>query len=228
MARKLSPKQPRQSLIADLLSQQNAAAPIKRKEGTTALKQYFLIVCEGEASEPNYFNALRDTLPPHLAEVVISGEGRNTIGVVQAAIKKRDSRTHQNLKPKFDVVYAVFDKDDHHEHNFNEAIVLANKEGIFPAYSNEAFELWYVLHFQYLDTGISRKEYEAILEKILGNYRKNSKEMYLILQEKGDEKQAIKWAKKLLQERTTGNPAKDKPVTMVFEIVERLKSHGEE
>lgn len=35
----------------------------------------------------------------------------------------------------------------------------------FAAWSNESFELWYYLHFQYLDTGISRSQYIEKIER---------------------------------------------------------------
>ena len=187
-------------------------------------KKYYLIVCEAEATEPIYFKSLRDSLPEHIVAVEISGEGRNTIGVVKAAMEKRQSRQADRLLPPFDEVFAVFDKDDFPDENFNRAIALAQSENIVPAYSNEAFELWYVLHFQYLDTGISRKQYQVVLKERLGDYRKNSTEMYALLQEKGNEAQAIKWAERLLSEKQFGNPAKENPTTRVHEIVRTLSA----
>lgn len=71
------------------------------------------------------------------------------------------------------------------------------------AWSNQAFELWYVLHFQYLVTGVDRKQYiEMIEDKVRKaskskkfKYKKNDKDFYQILQEHGDEEQAIKGLK---------------------------------
>ena len=32
------------------------------------------------------------------------------------------------------------------------------------AWTNEAFELWYLLHFNFYNTGISRKQYQDLIE----------------------------------------------------------------
>jgi len=61
-------------------------------------RQYFLVVTEGEKTEPNYFKGLTAELPDHLVAVEIIGEGANTISVVEAAIKKREVRKNENLQ----------------------------------------------------------------------------------------------------------------------------------
>lgn len=63
----------------------------------------------------------------------------------------------------FDVTWAVFDKDDFVD--FNEAIAYAKANSINPAWSNEAFELWYYLHFQFLDTQVGRHQYIEMLTR---------------------------------------------------------------
>lgn len=89
------------------------------------------------------------------------------------------------------------------------------------AYSNEAFELWYVLHFEYLNSGITRQQYITKLNRLLGRqYAKNDLEMYqliFLLQ-----KDAIRNADRLLQEYPTPNPACDNPSTTVHLLVQQL------
>ncbi|MEM9884358.1 MAG: RloB family protein [Bacteroidota bacterium] len=194
----------------------------ERSTETQAERQYFLIVCEGEKTEPNYFNSLIDTLPPDLVKVEIIGEGTNTIDVVEKGIELRDKRKEEVLQPPFDEVWAVFDKDDFPNERFNAAVTLGEQEQIHTAYSNEAFELWYILHFQLLDSAISRSVYIDILKGILGNYQKNDESIYQRLQEEGNEEQAIKHAKHLLETLAEGNPAIEKPTTKVHQLVGRL------
>jgi len=55
----------------------------KRAINTRTRKCYFLIVCEGERTEPNYFEALAETLPFGSIELEVEGTGRNTIGLVE-------------------------------------------------------------------------------------------------------------------------------------------------
>jgi hypothetical protein len=56
----------------------------------------------------------------------------------------------------------VFDKDDFND--FNEAFQPASRIGFYVAWTNEASELWYLLHFVYLDAAISRAGYITKLE----------------------------------------------------------------
>ncbi len=187
-------------------------------------RQYFLIVSEGQATEPNYFKSLAEKLPEQLVKVETEGIGQDPLNVVKAAIELREKRKDSPLLPQFDEVWAVFDKDDFPDENFNNAIEKADNEDINPAYSNEAFELWYILHFQYLDTAINREQYISILKSVLGDYEKNDTEMYDKLQQHpdSDEAQAIKFAEKLYEKRANETPAKDKPVTRVYKLVEIL------
>lgn len=82
---------------------------------------------------------------------------------------------------------------------------------------------------------MSRKDYKDCIEKELSQkmsdktgkkidfkYKKNSAEMYQLLQEFGDEEQAIRWAKKLEQDFTDTNFASHNPCTKVYLLIERL------
>ena len=98
---------------------------------------------------------------------------------------------------------------------------MAESYGFKVAYSNESFELWYILHFEYLIAGINRKKYIKKLSKVLGEkYKKNSSKMYDILLSKKNT--AIKNAKKLFKIHLGLNPADMKPSTTVHLLVEEL------
>jgi hypothetical protein len=73
------------------------------------------------------------------------------------------------------------------------------------AYSNEAFELWYVIHFEFLNTGIPRSDYEKKLAQKLGHkYQKNSNTIYDEISEL--QPTAIRNAERLLAEYNPINP----------------------
>ena len=82
-------------LLAELQSKTvSAAKPV----ATIEERQYFLIVCEGERTEPIYFDYLKRFLPQHLLETVqIIGEGDNTINIVKKAIEERNARASRLL-----------------------------------------------------------------------------------------------------------------------------------
>ena len=174
-----------------------AKAAKKRKVATRDRIVRFLVVCEGERTEPNYFKGLvKDRYSEVRAEEIV-GEGRSTC----ALVKKTEEMNQRQLK--FDRVWVVFDKDDFND--FNEAIALAERKGYGAAWSNEAFELWYLLHFVYLDAAISRSDYIAKLETEIRRfegyedfkYRKNDKGIYSLLQKIGNEELAKERAQKL-------------------------------
>lgn len=197
----------------------------KRSVDTRSKLVYFLIVCEGEKTEPNYFSALEKELPKGVVELRIDGTGRNTIGLVNYAIKLRDEACR-----KYDRVWAVFDKDDFPDDKFNGAIIKASSNNVNCAWTNEAFELWFLLHFQYVNTGMNREDYKVYLEREIkkktgnANYRylKNDPNTFSILKIHGNQKQAIDWAKQLSRNYTHESYATHNPCTRVYELIEEL------
>ena len=201
----------------------------ERKQGTRAEIVRFLIVCEGEKTEPNYFRAFIDNRRSEVKEVNVKGCGCSTCQLINEAKKIREKLEHER-PVSFDRVWLVFDKDEFKD--FNKAIEDAKKEGMNCAWSNQAFELWYVLHFQYLVTGVDRKQYiEMIEDKVRKaskskkfKYKKNDKDFYQILQEHGDEEQAIKRAQRLRGIRgEEKNYAAHNPRTEVDLLVDELR-----
>jgi len=183
------------------------------------IKERFLIVCEGTKTEPIYFQSF--PVPKDVIDV--RGCGRNTISLVKEAV-----RIIQEEDNDYEQVWSVFDRDSFPVKNFNEAIKYAEDNDIKVAYSNEAFELWYLLHFDYRHTAMSRTEYKKALTEKMKNltknkqkkYKKNSDEMYEILASK--QHQAIQNAEKLLKQYNPPEPANDNPSTTVHLLVKQL------
>ena len=201
----------------------------ERKQGTRDQIVRFLIVCEGEKTEPNYFKAFIDNRRSEVKEVNVKGCGCSTCQLIIEAKKLREKLERERMVP-FDRVWLVFDKDEFKD--FNKAIADAKKEGMNCAWSNQAFELWYVLHFQYLDTGVDRKQYiEMIEDKVRKasksktfKYKKNDEGFYQILQAHGEEEQAIKRARKLRENMgKKKNYAAHNPRTEVDLLVDELR-----
>ncbi|WP_071191905.1 RloB family protein [Trichormus sp. NMC-1] len=181
-----------------------------RKVETREPIDRFLIVCEGAKTEPNYFESFR--VPKDVIDV--RGFGYNPSNLVEKA---------KELKAQgdYDQVWCVFDRDDWPKQDFNNAIASAKSAGFKVAYSNEAFELWYVLHFEFLNTGLPRKNYIAKLDSLLKKkYTKNSDTIYEELENR--QSTAIKHAKNLLKQYNPCNPESDNPSTTVHLLVEEL------
>ena len=186
-----------------------------RKVNIREVKQRFLIVCEGAKTEPNYFKKFR--VPTKVIDV--EGVGENPSRLVQSAINLKTEAVEAD--EEYDQVWCVFDRDDWPPQDFNSAIYKAESHNLKVAYSNEAFELWYVLHFEFLNTGIPRSDYIKKLTKLLGKkYQKNSDTIYDELQNR--QETAITNAKKLLASYNVSNPGQDNPSTTVHLLVKEL------
>ena len=121
----------------------------------------------------------------------------------------------------YDQVWCVFDRDSFPRQNFNDALDLARQAGIEVAYSNEAFEIWYLLHFHYHDSATSRDLYKGMLTDRLGfEYKKNDPTMYDLLERR--QQDAIRNAERLLSFHVPHRPADDNPCTTVHHLVQAL------
>lgn len=204
-----------------------------RRNKPRELVTYFLIVCEGEKTEPNYFKSFPKKIGKIIYDIEFEGGGISTLKVVEKAIELRNKS-----KQKYDRVWAVFDRDSFEETSFNSAILKARANNIRCAWSNEAFELWYLLHFHNRVTAMKRTEYKRAIEEAVNGkigknkhkfeYKKNSPDMYALLNKIGNQELAIKWAKELANSISGEQFANYNPQTMVFKLVEELNGQSSE
>ncbi len=206
-----------------------AKASKKRQEHVRDKRVRFLIVCEGTRTEPLYFKSLIEDYTSTVREVNLEGEGMATVALVDRALTIKKELEYYNGM-KFDRVWVVFDKDDFDD--FNEAIIKAKKLGFQSAWTNEAFELWYYLHFEYLDTGITREAYIKKLQDFIRaksgdntfKYKKKDPMIYSILKQYGNEELAKRHAKKLRGLHKGDNYAEHKPSTKIDLLVDELEN----
>lgn len=186
--------------------------------------QLFLLVSEGTKTERFYFEGFARVLPRRL--LTIYGMGDNTLHVVQAAQRIQQARAQCVYTPNFDSIWPIFDRDDFPKQNFNNAVFKAVEKFGHCAYSIESFELWFLLHFIYVDARLHRHQINKKLAKYIGApYQKARVDMYSLLAEKGDQGRAIQWAKRLFQKGNGQNPAEENPSTTVFQLVEILNTY---
>jgi RloB-like protein len=211
---------------------QKRFAQKSKKDVARNLVTYFLIVCEGEKTEPNYFKSFPKQVGKFVYDIKFDGGGISTIKVVEKAIELR-----AKAKQKYDRVWAVFDRDSFKANAFNSAILKAKANGISTAWSNEAFELWYLLHFHNRVTAMSREQYKKAIEDAVNaklgkskspfKYKKNDDEIFALLHKLGNENNAIKWAKQLAKHISNEQFANHNPQTMVYKLVEELNGQSE-
>lgn len=188
---------------------------------------YILIVCEGTETEPNYFSWYKFNCKQTI-NLEISGQGKNTRSLVEATIKiKKRIQKEENIL--FDQVWCVFDKDSFSSDIYNAAFQLCNNENIGIAYSNECFEVWYLLHFNYYNCGMDRATvFDKLDKKMISDYgrryEKNIGEIYDLLASKQND--AIRNAKRLeLSCRDLNEVHHQNPSTSVYKLVEELNKY---
>ena len=177
-----------------------------------------LILCEDEKSSRDYFEQF-----PHnkdQVEIECVGTGRNTDSLMEDALTRIQAAKKAGLG--YSKVWVVFDKDSFPWRNFNRALDLARKhKEIFPCWSNECFELWYLLHFNYRDTPIGRGELKKeVSKKLERKYDKADASVFDELLPKMPT--ALRNAGKLeLENSKAGSPTQN-PSTQVHLLVKSL------
>ena len=178
----------------------------KRTTNVREPKPRFLIVCEGTETEDNYFRSFK-------AYGYIKGFGKNPQTLLNIAMKRCGSED-------FDQVWLVFDKDENSNEEIEQVYSQARLNGIKIAFSNEAFELWFLLHFDYLNTGQNRQQLINFLENHVPEYEKNSTEMFDILHPQITV--ARQNAARLMDSYNPYIPHQANPSTTVYELVDEL------
>lgn len=195
----------------------------------------WLLVSEGKKTEPNYFDAAIKEYNKKLEgkqkiKLDIRGQGMNTVTLVNSAndfIYEVDK--FRNRTPMYGKIFVAFDKDSFDDKAFDDAISLCKINGWIPLWSNEAFELWFLLHFDYTDAALSRTQYATKIEEKFSNkgfeykYVKNDENTYSLLEQYGSLKRAMAYAKKLhLDIHRDDKPSDSNCCTTVYQFFEEL------
>ena len=212
----------------------------KRQENIKKQKSSnWLIVCEGTKTEPNYFKkAIEDVNKKiddaYKLKVKIVGKAMSTTSLVKAADLQVKIDKYATTIVPYGKIFVVFDKDSFDSKNFDEAIKMCIDNGYIPLWSNQAIEFWFLLHFHYICSKMSRTEYakklnEYFKKKGLKNYKykKNDDKIYNLLCKYGSLEDARKNAKKISDGHQKDKPSLSESCTQVYkffdEIDERLK-----
>jgi hypothetical protein len=230
--KKAEQKAAKQKHREQLKAQRRKEPSLERPVAELTEKPSILIVCEGENTEPSYFNQFRITS----AKVKSVGEGYNTISLVDRALAL-------SQQGNYDQVWCVFDKDDFNDNDFNSAIQIALTNNFGIAYSNQSFEYWLILHFNdHQGAGMHRDNYNDKINEHLkpfkvtydGNGTKLIEEDFFELLDGIDEKTsrkrtelAIDRAERNFNHFDHINPAREESSTTVFRLVRELLKYVE-
>lgn len=227
----------------------------QRETNNRATVPDVIIACEDSVSSPTYFQKIIDKLIKNKritqdSFIIVPHSGKtHPTGILEDL--KNYSDENNKKYTDFEHKWIVIDRDiervnggGHTAEDFNNAIKNAKSKrkdlNIEVAYSNDSFELWYLLHFHYRSTGILRDE---IIKKVIEELKKvephkfsklnkdNIKEKNytkMIFETLFDRQEtAINNAKKLLiSYGSSHNPEQDNPSTTVHNLIEILNNLG--
>lgn len=135
-----------------------------------------VIFCEGKNTEPAYLEAFRTKYPRCLFRMELVGAaGTPAVLLEKALVEKRRINRADRKGDSFeghDVVWIVFDEDDHP--HVKQTIDNGRANGIGIAYSNPCFELWLILHSCDYGRPDHRHVVQKRCEEILPGYDRQS------------------------------------------------------
>ena len=195
----------------------------KRPAGKLDELKFFLIVTEGK-TEKQYFDHFRSPTTQRIWSV---DKQDSKVSLVKKAIELRDQLIKEERYTEGDETWVVFDRDidpkkPNDKATFNDALLLAEKDSIKVAYSNDSFELWLLLHIQVVSTAMHRDDVEKKLKEHLGSY-KHGEDVFDKINDKYVE--ALKRAKQMLKQANDSktSPVDANPSTTVHLLTEELR-----
>lgn len=198
---------------------------LSRKINTRNPKPKIYVVCEGEKTEPLYFQELCRQLPRLLYDVkILKSEGDpRRIAERALGIKKeigRDARRGGSFAGD-DQVWAVFDHDNHA--HFAAAIKLCEQGKVGLAISDPCFELWLILHIEDYDKADDQRHVQRHLQRIFPSYDRSGAKTGNFDELLGAVDRAEERAKAQLQRRIDDGNPNSRPYTKVQNLTQALR-----
>lgn len=222
--------------LAQAKARRRSEPQLERRKPILEEKPVMLIYCEGENTEPSYFNKFK------IASLSVEsfGEGHNTKSLVKRAIQLSSMKHYERI-------WCVFDADPipgnkNRSRDFNESIKLAERNGFGVAYSNQAFEYWLLLHFEDHQGGkLERAQYGPRINSYINKFGVTydyqgskivSQEFYNLLMQPDEKiksqngkrrvRLALRRAEKIFNMYDHLSPAREESSTTVFKLVKEL------
>jgi hypothetical protein len=141
------------------------AKDLRRRTAIRPERKTIVVFCEGEATEPDYINALK-RVPEIHSNTSIAIEIDPEQGVPLTLVKRA---VQQARDDEVDECWCVFDVEWPRNHpHLPEALQLAKAHGIRLAISNPCFELWLALHFEDCGAFLSTEDAERRSRRLDG------------------------------------------------------------
>jgi hypothetical protein len=203
------------------------AKDLQRRASRRDAYKKILIVCEGEKTEPNYFEDAREHYRLNTVNVEVRGDcGSDPMSIVDFA--RQRYREEKDAGDPFEQVYCVFDKDGHgtYQQALN-TIASCRPQGVYFAINSvPCFEYWLLLHFGYtarpytaLPGNSSGNQVLTELRKYIPDYDKGNLKIFSALI--GQLEQAKRFAERSLQDSLRNQT--DNPSTHVHKLIQTLQ-----
>ncbi len=209
----------------------------KRQQEHLSKCTCYYIFCEGERTEPQYFSGFKRLIEENpvyqnMIRVEIEPCGAETMRVLDRAVQYAEKNHLTRGR-----IWCVYDKDSFPASDFNGVTIRTTQLSqpdsdlqYHTAWSNECIEFWFILHFAYYTSNNHRADYITFLNRKfqdlgVGRYRKNMHNLFEILMDYGNPKDAIRYATRILKEHATQTPADTAPGTRVHKLVQELAEY---
>ena len=196
------------------------ARKLERRKARRSPYARILVVCEGQKTEPNYFNGLKDDLRLNSANIEITGEGDSSPTSVVAFARERYEQ-EEKAGFAFDQVFCVFDKNSHTDYQRALTQITAMKpNNVFYAITSvPAFEYYLLLHYEFTTRPFTSRQVLSALKKRIHGYQKGNENIFSTLRDQLDAAKSN--AEESLKAAIASNT--DNPSTRAHELVEFMQ-----
>ena len=195
----------------------------REEQRLRSLRRYLIV---GEDAKSSLLYLKKFPYDRALVQIESHGGCGETLSVVNRGIALRQEAI--KAKTPFVETFCVIDRDEHPEERYRKAFEVAQQlNDLHVIWANEAFELWYLLHFQYLDAGLHRDHLnERLAERLESTYDKADDTIYDRLLSR--QSVAIKNAERLEKyNAASAAPWFDNPSTNIHDLVRLLNQLAE-
>lgn len=185
-----------------------------------------LVVCEGEVTEPQYFESFRRWCKNPRVEVHVEGPAGVPFTLVTKArdLKaqaEREATSGRDDNLRYEEVWCVFDFDQHPR--VPDARQMAKDNGLRLAMSNACFELWLLLHLRENPGAQHRHRLQEMLADLMPGVRDKHLDFELLIAGYDD---AFRRAERLENDALAAGEECRDPTTEVFHLTDSIDEDG--
>ena len=195
-----------------------------RRTGFKDLKYgRYLILTNGEKTEPSYFNGFKKSLPQEMQDNI-------QISVLHCELNNLENEIQRKkANAQYSKTYIVLDKDRESEETLKKVKKIAKNNNCHIIFSAPCIEYWFLKHLN-INTTFQESQYlpasqQCIteLKRHIRNYNKNDKDIYNTINFFGNEETAIKLAKEEFKPYKNKNLYDINNATNIYELIEEIK-----